>query len=112
MNKFANIDSVKQTLDNRTGYEISKLKGRVIIFSILMLPRQNQVKRFLTRKLLGGHSMRERNKLETRSNNHVDEKQNSQEQELSGPVAILLFVILLIIGSPVGIKILLWLIGE
>ncbi len=56
--------------------------------------------------------MRERNKLETRSNNHVDEKQNSQEQELSGPVAILLFVILLIIGSPVGIKILLWLIGE
>lgn len=27
MNKFANLDSVKQTLDNRTGYEISKLTG-------------------------------------------------------------------------------------
>ena len=51
-------------------------------------------------------------KLETRNNKHVDKKQNSQEQELSGPVTILLFVILLIIGSPVGIKILLWLIGE
>lgn len=51
-------------------------------------------------------------KLETRNNKHVDKKQNSQEQELSGPVTILLFVILLIIGSPVGIKILLWLIRE
>lgn len=45
--------------------------------------------------------MRERNKLETRNN----------KQELSGPVAILLLVIL-IVGSPVVIKILLWLIGE
>ncbi len=56
--------------------------------------------------------MRERNKLETRNNKHVDKKQNRQRKELSGPVTILLLVILLIAGSPVGIKILLWLIGE
>lgn len=50
-------------------------------------------------------------KLETRNNKHVDKKQNRQ-RKLSGPVTILLLVILLIAGSPVGIKILLWLIGE